>query len=90
MYRHCEQYRRIIPLLEEWGDQLVWHCNSSRDILFFTDANLGKCADLAKGMLQQLLLQLLASIILILYREHTIMATLDFVEPRYSMSFKQM
>jgi hypothetical protein len=30
-------YRRIVPLLEEWSDQHVWHCNSSRDILFFTD-----------------------------------------------------
>jgi hypothetical protein len=32
---------------------------------YYTDANPGKCADLAKGMPQQLLLQLLASIILI-------------------------
>jgi hypothetical protein len=23
--------RRIVPLLEEWSDQLVWHCNSSYD-----------------------------------------------------------
>jgi hypothetical protein len=39
-YRRCVQvidYRRIVPLLEEWSDQHVWHCNSSHDILFFTD-----------------------------------------------------
>jgi len=26
-----------VPLLEEWSDQLVRHCNSSRDVLFCTD-----------------------------------------------------
>jgi len=39
-YRRCVQvidYRRIVPLLEEWSDQLVWHCDSSSDVLFFTD-----------------------------------------------------
>ena len=26
-----------MPLLEEWSDQLVWHCDSSHDVLFFID-----------------------------------------------------
>jgi hypothetical protein len=26
-----------VPLLEEWSDQIVWHCDSPHDVLFFTD-----------------------------------------------------
>jgi hypothetical protein len=53
---------------------------------FLQMANLGKCADLA----QEMLLQLLMPIILIWFKEPIKMATMYFVEPRYSMSFKQM
>jgi hypothetical protein len=39
-YRRCVQvldYCRIIPLLSEWSDLMVFHCDCSQDVLFFTD-----------------------------------------------------
>ncbi len=30
-------YRRILPLLADWSDQMVWHMGCSPDMLFFAD-----------------------------------------------------
>jgi hypothetical protein len=51
-YRRLVQvldYRRIIPLLEEWSDSMVMYTGCCRDVLFFTDGKPWKMAKPGTG-----------------------------------------
>jgi hypothetical protein len=59
-YRRCVQvidYRRIIPLLADWSDEVVWHSGCSRDVLFFTDGKPWKMARPGRGEAAQALIR---------------------------------
>ncbi len=51
-YRCCVQvldYHRILPLLSDWSDQIVFHSNCSHDVLFFTDDKRWKMCRPGRG-----------------------------------------
>lgn len=50
-------YRRIIPLLADWSDEIVWHSGCCEDVLFFTDGKPWKMARPGRGDAAEALVQ---------------------------------
>jgi hypothetical protein len=51
-YRRCVRvldFRRINPLLEEWGQQMAFHCGTHPHIIFFTDGKPWKMSRPGQG-----------------------------------------
>jgi hypothetical protein len=48
-------YRRILPLLSNWSDEIVWHSCCDQDVLFFTDGKLWKKAQPVCGQATEVL-----------------------------------
>ncbi len=42
-------YRQKNPLLEEWGQQMAFHCGTDPHVLFFTDGKPWKMSRPGKG-----------------------------------------
>ena len=57
-YRRCVQvidYRRILPLLSNRSDEIVWHSVCDQDVLFFTDGKPWKMARPGRGQAAEVL-----------------------------------
>jgi hypothetical protein len=51
-YRKCVRvldYRRITPLLEEWGQKMHEHCGTDPNVIFFTDGKPWKMTRPGRG-----------------------------------------
>jgi hypothetical protein len=59
--RQCVQvidYCRIIPLLADWSDEVVWHSGCSQDVLFLQMESHGKWLTLNEVKLPKIQLEL--------------------------------
>jgi hypothetical protein len=57
-YRRCVtviDYRRILPLLSDWSDEIVWHSGCDQDVLFFTNGKPWKMARPGHGQAVEVL-----------------------------------
>jgi hypothetical protein len=87
-YRRLVQvldYRRIISLLADWSDEMVWNSGYSLDLSFSQMVNLGRLHALGEGQLHKLLLLLLEEMSSIWCNRLIIMVIMVSVEQRLSM-----
>jgi hypothetical protein len=91
-YRRLVQvldYRRIIPLLAFWSDEMVFNTGCSLDVIFFTDGKPWKTARPGHGATAQALVAAGRNDINLMQRAYN-NGHYGFVEQRFSMFYRLM
>jgi hypothetical protein len=83
-------YRRIIPLLEEWSESMVHNTGCSPDVLFFSNGKPWKVAKPGNGDAADALIRAAGGDQVNLIQQAFTMVIMVLLVPKYSISCKQM